>query len=140
MGKQVLLNVGISVNGVDLSDHAHTCTVADTAAQVDLTAFGGNGYQQYGRGLKDATITVDFFSDYAASSVHSTLSPLYTSGTAFALTVIPDSTVAVSATNPRGSMLASLYDYSPVSGQVGNAATFTATFRNAGSGITWGTA
>ena len=47
---------------------------------------------------------------------------------------------SVSATNPRGSMLASLYDYSGINGQVGQASTFSATFRNAGSGITWGTA
>lgn len=139
MGKQVLKNVGLNVNGVDLSDHAHTCAVADTANQVDFTAFGGNGYSEFGQGLKDATITVDFYSDFAASSVHATLSPLYTSGTTFPLTVIPDSTLSVSATNPRGTMLARLYDYGPVNGQVGNASTFTATFRNAGSGVTWGT-
>lgn len=139
MGKYVMLNTQVTVNGTDLSDHAHTVTVTDTAAQVDVTAMDSNGYTQYLRGLKDATITVDFYSDFAAASVHSTLNPLYSGGSSFPLTIVPDSTSPVSATNPRGTMLAQLYDYSPVSGQVGNAATFTATFRNAGSGITWGT-
>lgn len=138
-GKFVLENVGITVNSVDLSKDAHTATVTDTANQVDATAFGSNGYTQFLRGLKDATVTVDFYSDFASGATHPTLYPLYNSGTTFPLLIVPDSTQPVSATNPRGSMLASLYDYSPVSGQVGNAATFTATFRNAGSGIVWGT-
>lgn len=138
-GKFVLLNAGISVNGVDLSKDAHTVTVSDSAANLDATAFGGNGYVQELRGLKTATVTVEFYSDFAASATHATLYSLYNSGTTFALTILPDSTVGASATNPRGSMTAALYDYSPLAGQVGNVASFQATFRNAGSGLTWGT-
>jgi hypothetical protein len=138
-GKQVLDNVQVIVNGVDLSDHAHSFQEVDTAAQVDVTAFGGNGYSQFIVGLRDATVTCDFFTDMAASSVFSTLQPLYASGSAFPFTFLLDSTTGVSATNQRGSMLARLYDFGPINGAVGAAASFTATFKNAGSGISWGT-
>lgn len=139
-GKYILNNAMVKVSGVDLSDHAHSLQLTDDANDVDVTAFGGNGYSQHMPGLKDATITVDFYSDFAASSVHATLQPLYTSGGTFLVEIRPDSTNPVSATNPRGSMIASLYSYSGISGNVGDASTFQATFRNAGSGITWGTA
>jgi len=139
MAKKVLNNVQIVVNGVDLSDHAHTCVLSDSAAQVDFTAFGGNGYQQFGQGLKTAQITVDFFDDQAASSVFATLQPLYQSGSAFPVTILEDSTVGASITNQRGSMVSRLYDFSPINGQVGGAASFQAQFHNAGSGIVWGT-
>ncbi len=139
MGKFVAENYLVKVSGVDLSDHAHTLTITDSANKVDVTAFGGNGYTQYLQGLKDAQITVDFYSDFAASSVHSTLQPLYASGGTFMFEFRADSTNPVSATNPRGSMIASLYDYVGLTGQVGAASMFTATFQNAVNGITWGT-
>ena len=139
MAINVLTDAKVIVNNVDLSDHADNLTLADTANQVDITAFGTSGYMAYAQGLKTASITVDFFNDYAAASVHSTLQPLYQSGGTFLVEIRPTS-AAVSATNPRGSMVARLYDYSGLTGAIGAANKQSVTFHNAGTaGLTWGT-
>lgn len=139
MPKHVALDDVLIVDGVDLSDHARSLQCTDSAADVDFTAFGGNGYSEHGRGLKDATITAELYSDQDAASVFSTLQPLYDGGGTF-LVEVRAASGSVSATNRRGSMITRLFDFSPINDTVGQASTFTATFRNAGSGLTWGSA
>lgn len=140
MGKFVLRNAYIAINGTALSDHASSLTVEDSAEEIDFTSFSANGYREFGQGLKDATITVDFFQDYASGSVYQSLAGYYASGGTFTVAVRSDAAAAVSATNPGGTMIARLYSFSPLSGGVGEAATTSVAFRNAGTaGLTWGT-
>lgn len=139
MAKQVLRSAVITVNGTDLSDHCSSVTLEDSAEEVDFTAFGASNYKEFGVGMKDATITAEFFNDYAAASVDAVLNAAYNSSTAFVVTVKADS-AATSATNPIWSMASKLYGYSPVTGAVGDANSTEATFRNAGTaGLTRGT-
>jgi hypothetical protein len=139
-GKHVLRNAYIAVNGTALSSYASSLEVEDTADEIEFTAFSANGYREFGQGLKDATITVTFFQNYDAASVHAILRPLYESGGTLTLAVRPDAAAAVSTTNPGGTMIARIYSYGGLNGAVGEAATFDATFRNAGTaGLTWGT-
>lgn len=139
-GKHVLRNAYIAVNGTALSDHASSLTVEDNAEEIDVTSFSANGYREFVPGLKDATITATFFQDYNSNSVHQLLRPLYESGGTFTLAVRPDAGAAVSSSNPGGTMTARIYSYGGLAGGVGDAATFDATFRNAGTaGLTWGT-
>jgi hypothetical protein len=140
MAKFVLRDGYIQVNGVDLSDHCSSVTVEATAEEIDLTAFTTAGYREFGQGFKDATVTATFFQDYAASSVHATLQPLYDSGGTFALNVKPTQS-ATSSTNPRITLgTARLFGYTPLAGGVGEASTMDVSFRNAGTaGLTYGT-
>jgi hypothetical protein len=138
MGKYVLIDAYIAINGTVISDHAQDITIADTANKVDFTAFGGNGYSAFGQGLKDASVTANVFSDFAPGAINSIMQPLYQSGGTFLLEIRPTS-AAVSSSNPRGSMIARLYSYSGISGKVGDASMFSADFQNADNGITWGT-
>jgi len=139
MPKYVHKDAYIAVNGTALSDHAQSLTIEDSADEIDFTAFSSAGYREIGAGLKDATISVTFFQDFAASSVHSILQPLYQTGGTFALEVRPTS-AAVSSTNPKGTMTARLFSYAGFGGAVGDASTFDAAFRCAGTaGFVWGT-
>jgi hypothetical protein len=139
-GKHVLRNAYIAINGTALQDHASALELEDEAEEVEFTGFSPNGYREYGQGLKDATVTVTFFQDYGTGSVHRILRPLYESGGTFSLAVGPEAGAAISADNPRGTMISRIYSYGGLSGEVGEAATFEATFRNAGTaGLTWGT-
>lgn len=139
MAKYVHKDAYIAVNGTALSDHASSLTIEDSADEVDFTAFSTAGYREIGPGLKDATVSVTFFQDFAANSVHAILQPLYQSGGTFALEVRPTSS-AVSATNPKATMTARLFSYAGFGGAVGDASTFEASFRNAGTaGLVWGT-
>lgn len=135
----VLTDAYIAIGGTVVSNSANTVTLADTAAEIDVTVFSGGGYVQMIPGLKDATVDVTFFSDFAASAINSILQPLYQSGGTFSVEIRPTS-ASVTATNPKATMTARLYSYSGISGKVGDAASFDASFRNAGTaGLVWGT-
>lgn len=140
MAKQVLRNAYIAINGTALSDHANTLSIKDEADKVEFTGFSGNGYREFGQGLKDASIDATFFNDFASGSVWAILQPLYDAGSTFALEVRPDAG-AVSATNPKGTMLARLYAAPAFGGKVGDASEVDVSFANAGTlGLVWGTA
>ncbi len=134
-----LTDAFISINGVTLSDHAKSVTVNDTRDVKDFTAFGATS-KVVGKGLGDATISVEFFQDFAAAKTHATLQPLIGSTTPVTVEVRPTS-AARSATNPAAVMSALLFDYTFVDGSVGDESTMTAEFRNASqSGVTYPTA
>jgi hypothetical protein len=138
MGKFVLRDAVITVAGSDLSDHFSSVEIDQPAEEVEFTSFG-SGYREFGQGLKDATINVEAFQDFAAGEVDAVLYPLYESGGTFSVTVKADD-AATSSTNPIYSMVSRLFNYNPIAGAVGDASTTTLTFRNAGTaGITRGT-
>lgn len=134
MAKTILRNASITVNAVDLSDHASSVTISIEKDDVDLTAFG-SAMKEHGVGLGDGSIEIDFYQDFAAASVDATLYPIFTAGTPVPIVVKPED-AAVSATNPSYTMQGILLNYSPLAGSVGEASTMSVTFQNgADSGI-----
>jgi hypothetical protein len=129
MAVLILTNAYCSVNGTDLSDHVKTVTVSTTDDQVEITAMGATA-KTYAKGLGDATITVEFFQDYAAAKVDATLFPLKASSTPFTVGVRPVNS-ARSTTNPEYQISALLYGYNPLDGGVGAASSTSVTFANA---------
>lgn len=139
MAKAVLIDAVLTVNSVDLSDRARSITIEGVADEVELSAFQ-NDYKEFGQGLKDATVTVDFYQDFAASETDATLQPLWEAGSTFTVAVKGDD-AATSDTNPEYSMTARMFSYSPIAGAVGEASTTEVAFRNAGTlGLVRGTA
>ena len=88
MGKLILKDASVKINGVDLSDHSSKVTIMTTFNEVDVTAFGAT-FKAIAQGLGDGSITVDFFQDYAANSVDDTLWPLSQSGSIFPIVIKP---------------------------------------------------
>jgi hypothetical protein len=133
-----LTDAMIIVNGVTLSDHGNSVDVEDNRDQIDITAFGAT-MKQYAKGLGDGGITIGFFQDFAAAKVHATLQPLIGSDTGVDVEIRPTSG-ARSATNPAVLMTGKLFTYKPLSGNIGEASTISAEFKNSGSaGITYPT-
>jgi hypothetical protein len=138
MAKQVLTDAFVLVNGVNLSDHVRSVTTNDERSSVDVTAMGATN-TQVSKGLGDASIDIDFYQDFAAASVHATLQPLVGSTTPVAVEVRATS-AARSATNPAILLSqAFLMNYTGLDGGVGDASTIKATFRNAGTGMSYPT-
>jgi hypothetical protein len=134
-----LTDAYVAVNGVVLSDHANKVTVNDTRDEVDITAFGASS-KAITKGLGDASISIDFFQDFAAGKVHATLQPLIGSTTPVTVEVRPTS-AARSATNPAALMSGLLMNYNFLDGGIGEATKITAEFKNGSqSGITYPTA
>ena len=125
----VALDCSISINGVDLSDHARKATLVDQREKLDITAFGATS-KVYTKGLGDATATIEFYQDFAAGEVHATLQPLIASSTPVTLIAKPTS-AAISATNPGWTISAMLFDYNMLDASVGQPATMNVEFANA---------
>lgn len=129
MGKFVLKDAVITVDGDDISDHVSSVTIETSRDEVDVTAFGAAN-REILAGLGDATITLEVFQDFASNEIDQNLFVHSIEDEPFEVTVRPTDAV-VSATNPEYSMQALLFSYSPISGAVGEASTTTLTFRNA---------
>lgn len=119
----------VEINGVNLSDHISEVTIETSRAENDITAFGATNRVTVA-GLGDATITMTVYQDFAGGSVDATLFPLSSSDTPFNVYVRP-TTSAISATNPEYQMSSLLFEYSPISGSVGEPLSSPLTFRNA---------
>jgi hypothetical protein len=132
MATRVLTNAYVSLNSVNLSDHGQTVTLETSAALLDDTAFGDTAQSRAG-GLKDWTLTVNFFADEAAGSVLATLFPLI--GSTMAVEVRADAG-SVSATNPKYTGTGILESLQPVAGQVGQMQMTQAVLRAAGTALT----
>lgn len=137
MGKLILRNCYVALDGVDLSNRASSATIETPGDEVDVTTFGPSGYHEIERGLRDATITITFFQDHDAGSVDDVLNPLNDSGDAFLVQVRPNKASAASATNPERRMVGRLFGYSPIAGAVGEASTTDVPIRNAGDQGVW---
>ena len=126
----VATDFSVSING--------TATLAPYLTQVELkthandittTSFGSTWVTRVA-GLKEGSITLQFNQDYAASAVDATLWPLLGSQ---ATVVIKPTSTATSATNPAYTAIALVTETVPVSGQIGDLATFSVTWPTNGT-------
>lgn len=132
MATFVYTNAYISVNGVDLSDHVKSLSSNKNFDEVDGTHMGNAAHWSM-VGLENWEITVEFFQDHATSKVDQTLAPLVGGATFVVIAKAVNTTTAV--TNPKYTGTARLFDYTPLSGSVGDASMAPVTFKS-GDGTT----
>ena len=130
----------VMVNETDLSDHAFNIDAPQEKEQIDVSGFGRS--REFLQGLEDATLTVQFLTDFGTPSVHSVLYPLYTSGSAFPVWVRSNSSSpgTTGAENPAFGGSAVLFSYNGGAAALGERAELTAEFKPApNSQFEWGT-
>jgi hypothetical protein len=115
MANMVLRDAFVSLNSVNLSSLVRQVTLTYSAELQDDTAMGDTARSRIG-GLKDWSLSIEFFQDYAAAQVDATLFSLV--GSTFAVEVRPTS-AAAGATNPKFTGTGILESYQPVGGTVG---------------------
>jgi hypothetical protein len=106
------------------------------AAEVETTDFGSGGWTEIIGGLKSGQVTLDFHNDFGAGGVSALFQNLV--GTIGTVELIPNGTAA-SATNPKYTAEVMINSFTPVSGAVGDLATFSVTFPTSGA-VTYATA
>ena len=125
----VATDYNIKINGQDYSANLTQAELSLEADDVETTAFGSTYRSRIG-GLKQGSLNLQFNQDFAAAGIDSVLFPLL--GTAATVVIKPTST-AVSATNPTYTFNALVTSYTPISGSVGDLATFSVTWPVAGT-------
>jgi hypothetical protein len=125
-------DIKVTVNSIDLTTYVTNVEVVQAVDSVESTAMSAtsvNGHTFVG-GIQNNTVTISFNQDFAASTVHATLSALV--GVPTTVAVKPTS-AATGATNPQFSVANALMsEYRPVMGAVGDLATVGAITFNGG--------
>lgn len=137
MGKFVVTGTKVSLNGVDLSGSCARAELVINAAEVTTTDFGSAGWTEVIGGLKSGTVSLDFHSDFGAGAVSATFQDLV--GTIGTVTLIAANGTAASATTPKYTANVLINSFTPVSGAVGDLATFSVSFPTTGE-VTYATA
>ena len=110
-------SVTVTVNSVDLTDHVTTVSgFNETCADLQTTAMGETNISRIG-GLKDASVSITFLNDFAASKTYATLASLL--GTAVNVTITPASG-SVTATNPKKTASCLITELPFIEGSVGD--------------------
>jgi len=136
MAKYVVTATTVKIGTTNVSANCASATLELTAADVDVTDFGSNGFTEVIGGLKSGTVTLDFHSDYGVGGINTILNPLL--GTVATVTLVPNGTV-ISATNPIWTAPVLIHSVSPIAVAVGDLASFSVSFPTSGE-VTFATA
>jgi hypothetical protein len=129
MAKYVVTATNVTLNGSNISDACASATLELTSADVDVTDFGSAGWTKVIGGLKSGTVSLDFHSDYGVGAISTLLNPLL--GSIATVTLRPNGT-ATSSTNPLWTATVLVNSVSPISGAVGDLATFSVSYPTSG--------
>jgi hypothetical protein len=126
----VATDFSVSINGsTALASYLTQVELKASANDITTTAFGSTWVTRVA-GLKEGSLTLNFNQDYATTTVDATLWPLL--GTNATVVIKPTST-ATSANNPAYTAICLVTDLTPVSGQIGDLATFSVTWPTTGT-------
>ena len=113
MAKRIALKDSVLVNAVDLSNFARSVEFSSEHERIDVSGFSATGANEYLAGSTEQSVSVEFFGAYGSGEVHQTLYPIHANRTTVAFKWRPDSTAAVSATNPELRGNVQLLTYNP---------------------------
>lgn len=126
----VATDFSVSINGsTALASYLTQVELKTSATDITTTAFGSSWVTRVA-GLREGSLTLTFNQDYAASTVDATLWPLLGSQ---ATVVIKPTSSAVGTSNPAYTAICVVNDLTPISGTVGDLATFSVTWPTTGT-------
>lgn len=140
MAKFAATDVSVVINGTDISDYCFSVDLPDTKDQIDVSGFNSTGSREFVTGTRDQTVTLGVLQDFGSTGIHQLLNPLYTGNSAFLFTIKPTSG-AVSATNPKYSGTAQMFEYDGLNAQLNARAEITVTLKPSSNAVwAWATA
>lgn len=131
MAKFIATGTKVTFNGTDLSSSCARAELVINAAEVSTTDFGSAGWTEVIGGLKSGQVSLDFHSDFGVGAVSTLFQPLV--GTIGTVVLIAANGTAASATTPAYTATVLVNSFTPVSGAVGDLATFSVTFPTTGA-------
>jgi len=115
-----------TVPSIDISSYVSAVTLTQIVDELEVTTMGDSAHKVVG-GLQSATLQIDFFNDWAASAVMTTLNAAF--ATTLAVSMITVKGTAVSATNPTYQFSIFVNNLTPVgTGGVGDEAASSISF------------
>lgn len=137
MSKFVVTGTSVTFNSTDLSSSCARAELVISAAEVDTTDFGSAGFTELIGGLKSGSVTLDFHSDFGTGAVSELFQDLV--GTIGTVTIIAANGATAAPTTPAYTAEVLVNSFTPISGAVGDLATFSVSFPTTGA-VTYATA
>ena len=113
MAKRIALKDQVTVDTTDLSNWARHVEFSSEHDRIDVSGFNTTGANEFLAGATTQSVTVEFFNGYAAGEPHTILYPIHKNRTTVAFKWRPDSSAAISATNPELRGNVQLLTYNP---------------------------
>lgn len=129
MAKYVATDHTITLNGSAVSTYLQSVDVSLAADEAETTAFGMGWRERIG-GLKSGTITLNFFQDFAGTTVDGLIWPLLGSN---ATVVVKPTSSATGTANPAYTAVCLVTAYQPFQSSVGDIATFSVSWPISGT-------
>ena len=129
MAKFAATDHSITINGSSFSTALQSVELMLEAAELETTGFGVT-FRERIAGLKTGSVTLNFFQDFAASSVDATIFPLLGSN---ATVVVKPTSSATGTANPAFTAICLVTQYTPFSSSVGDIATTSVTWPTTGT-------
>lgn len=117
-------NVVVVLGATTISDHVSSITLNREVDAVEITAMSDTDHV-FLKGLNANSVTIEFFNDFAASSVNSIIDDAM--GTYLNLRLVPVSGT-VTSTNPSYTMSCFIQQWQPINGAVADVATASVTW------------
>lgn len=130
MAKTVLTAEYVFLNAVDLSTYTSKAEVQVVVEDKDVTNYGSGGWHEHIGGLKQATINLEFFNDFAVGLIDSIMWPLLGTVIAFELRATQ---AARSTSNPAYTGNVLVESWNAITGSVGDVAKVTCAFSTTGA-------
>jgi hypothetical protein len=128
MAKFIGKNTRVKVGTADLTGNVASVTINETVDEIESTAFGEAARSRIA-GLKDASVTIDFHSDYGAGSVNETVGSAF--GGTVEVKVLAGTALGqgtASATAPLYTVTVLCSNQDVINSQVGDISTFSVTW------------
>ena len=132
MAKYVVTGNKVSIAGTDVSAGVARAELTITSTEVDVTDFASGGFTEVVGGLKSASLSLDFHSDFATDGINDVLTEDLV-GTLVQIVLIAGNGTAPTDATPSYTANFLVNSLSPVSGAVGDLSTFSVTFPMSGS-------
>lgn len=123
---------GTITSSVDRSDHVRSVSFGPKLKMEDFTTFGDGGFVVQKPGLMSADLSIEFNQDFASSQIDAVFSVGHVAGTLFYLD-IKATNASRSATNPSFVCAAYVTEPTPISGAVGDRASYNVSFAVTGT-------
>lgn len=137
MGKFLLTDVYIELDGHDLSDHGFNIDTPSTKDIVDVSGFNPTNTKEQLVGQRTDEVTCQFTQDFAAGGPHDVIYPIFRDSTTVGIKIRPTSD-AVAADNPELAGNVQISSYNGLSGALNARSELSVTFVAADvAGLVW---
>lgn len=131
MAKYVVTGNTVKFNGEDVSGVVARAELSISAAEVEVTDFGSEGWTEVIGGLKSGSVSLDFHADFGSGGISTVLNEDLV-GTIGTVVIIAGNGTAASSATPAFTATCMISSTTPVSGAVGDLSTFTVTWPTTG--------